>query len=202
MSEHIDKIIYINLERRIDRKEHIENELKKFNLSFERFNAFDTKGCGIVGCGYSHLGVLKKAKEMNYKNILILEDDFIFLVNKEEFETELTNFFNLNIHYDVLFLSYGLEKFEPLNNGIVNRVLESSSASGYIVHHSYYDKLIALYEWAIPLLEQTRIHWIYANDQIWKNFQQNDQWFYFIKRIGKQIDGYSDNSERITHYEC
>jgi len=200
MSQNIDKIIYINLEKRTDRKEHIENELKKFNLPFERFNAFETKGMGILGCGYSHLGVLKKAKEMNYKNILILEDDFMFLVNKEEFETELTNFFNLNIHYDVLFLSYGVNKNETLNNGTVNRVLESSTASGYIVHHSYYDKLISLYEWAMPLLGNTRMHWIYANDQIWKEYQKKDQWLYFIKRIGKQIDGYSDNSERMTNY--
>ena len=202
MSQNIDKIIYINLEKRKDRKENIENELNKFNLPFERFNAFETKGCGIIGCGYSHLGVLKKAKKMNYKNILILEDDFIFLVNKEEFENELTNFFNLNLYYDVVFLSYGLEQSETLNNGTVNRVLASTSASGYIVHHSYYDKLIKLYEWAIPLLEQTRIHWIYANDQVWKNFQQTDKWFYFIKRIGKQMDGYSDNSECIIHYDC
>jgi len=200
MSQNIDKIIYINLEKRTDRKEHIENELKKFNLPFERFDAFETKGMGILGCGYSHLGVLKKAKEMNYKNILILEDDFMFLVNKEEFETELTNFFNLNIHYDVLFLSYGVNKNETLNNGTVNRVIESSSASGYIVHHSYYDKLISLYEWAMPLLENTKMHWIYANDQIWKEYQKIDQWLYFIKRIGKQIDGYSDNSECMTYY--
>jgi glycosyl transferase family 25 len=200
MSQNIDKIIYINLEKRTDRKEHIENELKKFNLPFERFNAFETKGMGILGCGYSHLGVLKKAKEMNYKNILILEDDFMFLVDKEEFETELTNFFNLNIHYDVLFLSYGVNKNEILTNGTVNRVLESSTASGYIVHHSYYDKLISLYEWAMPLLGNTRMHWIYANDQIWKEYQKKDQWLYFIKRIGKQIDGYSDNSERMTNY--
>jgi glycosyl transferase family 25 len=200
MSQNIDKIIYINLEKRTDRKEHIENELKKFNLPFERFDAFETKGMGILGCGYSHLGVLKKAKEMNYKNILILEDDFIFLVNKEEFETELTNFFNLNLHYDVLFLSYGVNKYETLNNETVNRVLESCSASGYIVHHSYYDKLISLYEWAMPLLGNTGMHWIYANDQIWKEYQKKDQWLYFIKRIGKQIDGYSDNSERMTYY--
>lgn len=44
--------------------------------------------------------ILKKAKKMNYKNIL----NFIFLVNKEEFENELTNFFNLNLYYDVVFL--------------------------------------------------------------------------------------------------
>ena len=31
MSQNIDKIIYINLEKRKDRKENIENELNKFN---------------------------------------------------------------------------------------------------------------------------------------------------------------------------
>jgi hypothetical protein len=52
----------------------------------------------------------------------------------------------------------------------------------------------------MPLLENTGMHWIYANDQIWKEYQKKDQWLYFIKRIGKQIDGYSDNSERMTNY--
>ena len=43
MTEYIDKIIYINLEHRTDRREQIEGELDKFNLSYERFNAIKTK---------------------------------------------------------------------------------------------------------------------------------------------------------------
>ena len=33
MVEHIAKIIYINLEQRVDRKEQIENELNAFGLT-------------------------------------------------------------------------------------------------------------------------------------------------------------------------
>ena len=92
MSHNIDKIIFINLEKRQDRLLEIKNELDTFNLQYERFNAIENE-CGIVGCGYSHLAVLKIAKERNYKNILILEDDFYFVVSKDEFERNLRLFF-------------------------------------------------------------------------------------------------------------
>ena len=57
MSENIDKIIYINLNKRIDRRAEIEQELNAFNLPFERFEAIATPGFGILGCGQSHLAV-------------------------------------------------------------------------------------------------------------------------------------------------
>lgn len=78
MSTNIDKIIYINLNKRIDRRTDIEKDLNDFNLEYERFEAIETPGFGILGCGQSHLAVLKLAKERGYKNILIFEDDFTF----------------------------------------------------------------------------------------------------------------------------
>jgi len=201
MSHNIDKIIYINLNKRIDRKEEIENELNNFNLNYERFEAIETHGCGIIGCGKSHLAVLKIARDNNYKNILILEDDFTFLVSKEEFETNLTNFFSLNLSFDVCMLSYNLKRWEELNdNNVVNKLIESSTASGYIINSHYYDKLIELYENSVVLLEQTRQHWLYANDQVWKEYQLTDNWYYFKTRIGKQRPSYSDNCEYFIDY--
>ena len=202
MTENISKTIYINLKKRTDRKENIEKELNNFGLDYERFEAIETPGIGILGCGLSHLAILKLAKERNYENVIILEDDFTFLVSKEELQHQLTEFFKLKIDYDTCFLSYNIQRFQPLDNGIVNKILENQTASGYIVNNKYYDKLINLYEYAMPLLAQTRSHWIYANDQIWKKLQEKDNWYYFIKRIGKQQDGYSDNTERFEKYNC
>ena len=203
MSNNIDKIIYINLEKRKDRKEEIENELNKFNLSYERYNAIVNTNAGIVGCGYSHLNVLKIAKERNYKNILILEDDFMFLVSKEEFEDKLNKFFDRFREFDVCMLSYNIiqDEIVPETNEI-KRVIDAQTASGYIVNNHYYDKLIELYEKYIPILEQTGIHWLYANDQIWKQLQKQDKWYYFTTRIGKQRPSYSDNSKCFTDLNC
>jgi glycosyl transferase family 25 len=199
MCEYIDKIIYINLNRRTDRREQIEKDLNDYELEYERFEAIETPGFGTHGCGLSHLNVLKRAKEQGYKNVLILEDDFHFLVSKDEFNTNLRSFFELKIDYDVCFLSYNLLRFDVLNNNIVNKVLEAQTASGYIVNNKYYEKLINLYEYAMPLLESTRMHWIYSNDQIWKQYQEKDNWYYFISRIGAQRDGYSDNAESTNY---
>jgi glycosyl transferase family 25 len=202
MSDHIDKIIYINLNKRTDRREEIEEELNHFDLKYERFEAIETPGFGIHGCGLSHLQVLKLAKEQDYKNVLILEDDFQFLVTKEEFEKNLTQFFELDLPFDVCMLSYNLKEYETTEYDFILRMLDVHSASGYIVNSNYYDKLIELYEWALPLLETTKMHWVYANDIIWKKYQKEDLWYCFKTRIGKQRDGFSDNAECFVSYPC
>jgi len=202
MSHNINKIYYINLNKRSDRKEHIEKELNSFDLKYERYEAIETKGFGIHGCGLSHLNVIKMAKENNYENVLILEDDFTFLVSKEEFEKQLDDFFKLKIDYDVLMLSYRLFQFEGTKYDFLTRVKEGQTASGYLINKHYYDKLIELYEWAMPLLNETKQHWIYCNDQVWKRFQLTDNWFCFTNRIGKQIAGYSDNAECFSNYDA
>jgi len=202
MTHNIDKIIYINLNKREDRKISIENELDNYGFkNYERFEAIETLGMGFIGCANSHLSVLKIAKERNFKNILILEDDFTFIINKTQLECQLNNFFALEIPFDVCMLSYNMIQYEPTQYSIINKVIDAQSASGYIVNSHYYDKLIHLYEIAIPLLESTRQHWIYANDQIWKQLQKNDNWYFFIERIGKQRAGYSDNAECYMNYD-
>lgn len=170
----------------------------------ERFNAIDFPSLGIIGCMKSHLAVLKIAKERNYKNILILEDDFTFTVSKEEFNKNLTLFFSLHKEFDVFMLSFAHLQYDETDNENIFKVLSSQTASGYLVNQSYYDKLIRLFEWADPLLEETKQHWIYANDQIWKSLQKPDKWYCFCKRLGKQRPGYSDTGEtsRYVSYDC
>lgn len=203
MSRNIEKIMYINLEYRLDRLLEIQNELQSMNLEAERFKGIHYPTHGIVGCGYSHLNVLKIAKERKYKNILILEDDFTFIVSKEELEKNLELFFDSGMEYNVLMLSYNLRQSQDVPEyPFVGKIVESCSASGYIVHENYYDTLIALYEEAIPLLESTGHHWLYANDQVWKSLQARDKWYYLKTRIGKQRTSFSDNSLTTMEYDC
>ena len=111
MSENIERIIFINLDKRTDRLEQINDEFKRFNLEdkAERFPAIYHPS-GTVGCGKSHLAVLKLAKERKYKNVLILEDDFHFVVSKDDFEYNLKQFFENVKEYDVCLFSYNLNK--------------------------------------------------------------------------------------------
>lgn len=204
MSHNIDKIFYINLDKRTDRREEIESELKQTNLydRAERIEAIPTPNQGILGCTMSHLKAIRTAKERDYNNILILEDDFQFTIEKEEFENQITRLFENMPTFDVCMISYNIQRSIETNHDFLRKVLEAQTASGYIINKCFYDKLINLYEWAIPLLEQTKEHWNYANDQCWKRLQPEANWYALATRCGKQRAGYSDNSEKFEDHDC
>ena len=203
MSHNIDHIFYINLAHRQDRRQEIEQELNNFNLRYERFEAIATPGCGSIGCSYSHLGVLKLARERGYKNVLIIEDDFQFKVSKDEFEDGLNALFTNPIQFDVCMLGYNLKNGTTVQEyPWLTRVYEAQTASAYLVNDSMYDRLIDLYEWSSPLMDSTREHWNYACDQAWKRFQPLTQWYCFTRRIGVQRPSYSDNTDHFEDYQC
>jgi flagellar biosynthesis regulator FlbT len=198
-SKYIDQIIYINLDIRNDRREQFEKEFNQMGLCVERFSAILNTDSGI-GCFISHLEVLRLAKARNLRNVLIMEDDFTFLVSKEEFEQEISKLFDQEIDYDVCLLSYNLKKTEETKYDFLGRALNSSTASGYLVNAKHFDKLINLFEQTLPLLRNTKRHWEYANDVIWMKLMEKDNWYYFKTRIGKQAPGYADNAHRFTDY--
>ena len=204
MSHNIDHIFYINIEHRTDRRNEIEGELKQYGLIGERYNAiYIQNGGGCLGCSYSHLNVLKIARERGYKNVLILEDDFKFTVSKEELEEGLNHLFSLPFQFDVCMLGYNLQNGTIVDEyPFLTKVYEAQTASAYLVNQSMYDKLIAVYEWAVPLLESTGEHWNYICDQSWKSLQPDSHWYCFTTRMGIQRPSYSDCGNQYVIYEC
>jgi GR25 family glycosyltransferase involved in LPS biosynthesis len=195
MSHNIDHIFFINLDKRPDRLAEIEEELKAYDLTAERFAAHYHPTIGLVGCTKSHVACLKMAKERGYKRVLILEDDFHFLVDKVTMEEQLSLLFDQQVPFDVCMLAYNLIRGEPSTEyPFLQRVREAYTASAYIIQDHYYDTLIHLWEWANPQLEATNHHWIYANDQIWKQLQEKDTFYCYTMRLGKQRPSFSDNN--------
>ena len=199
---YIDGVLYINLDKRTDRREAMEAQCDVYGISCERLSAI-AHSFGIVGCTQSHRVAYLLAKDRGYKNVLIFEDDFQFLVSPEEFEQEIGHIFESGLEFDVCMLAYNLKSFQECgkDSGVL-RVYEAQTASAYIVNRHYYDTLIELYDCVLPLLEQTREHWKYANDQAWKPLQGMNRWYCTKTRIGKQRDGFSDNAQEYVSYDC
>jgi glycosyl transferase family 25 len=194
----IPPIVYINLDRRTDRREQIESELQRMGLSGERFAAIE-HASGIVGCGMSHLAVLERARTAGWESVLILEDDFQFIVDKATFERQMAAFLESGLPYDVIMLSYHQGKQEPFNE-VVSKALETQTTAGYLVHRRFYDTLIDTWREGLSKLVETGEHWTYALDQYWKKLQPGAQWFCLIPRIGCQRPGYSDLAGRHVDY--
>jgi glutaredoxin-related protein len=173
--------------------------MEKMGISCERFPAIKGNP-GLVGCGYSHMGVIKEAQRRGYKSVLIFEDDFEFIVDKPTFWDTMAKIeLDLSGGFDVVMLGYNIQHSEPFSRNLM-RVKEAQTASAYIVHANMYDRLIGLYKWAMPLLQTTGRHWEYANDQVWKTLQPGTEWYASNVRIGKQRASYSDNAENFVDY--
>ena len=147
------------------------------------------------------------AKSRGYKNILIFEDDFMFVVSKEKLEEQIELLFKSSntspCNFDICMLSYNLIKSKQCNEyPFLKKVLEVQTTSGYIVNENMYDILIDLYSWTISYLNNTKMHWIYALDQIWKILQPISKWYCFDTRIGKQRPSYSDLGNKWSDGEC
>lgn len=89
----VDKSYCINLERREDRKEHMEKEFERLKLDYKFFKAFDGKDLNIkeipirkaiISTVKSHLGVIQDAIKNNYETIAVFEDDVIFCEDFDE----------------------------------------------------------------------------------------------------------------------
>ncbi|NDE14250.1 hypothetical protein EBZ80_04895 [bacterium] len=185
-------VVYLNLDKRTDRRAEIERELASMGLVAERFAAIE-KSPGILGCSLSHLHILRMARERQWKNVLILEDDLRFLVDRDTFWDRLSRFFERHgDSYGVLMLDYCLERQEPVDDLVV-RAIEAWSAAAYLVSERVYDRLIGVYERTVPLLEATGEHWNYANDQAWKVLQREGLFLAILPRLGKQRPSFSDN---------
>jgi glycosyl transferase family 25 len=191
--------LYINLDHREDRKNQIESELKKIKFNnYQRFNA-DKNKKGYLGCSQSHIDCLKIAKANNYPNVMILEDDFEFLIDKDEFKMILNHL--LTVEYDVFILAYNNHSNDITDTGdkYLKKIRGTQTTSGYIVNQRYYDKLIANFEEGLRLLKQTDNQEKYAIDQYWKLIQPDDKWFVY-KRIGKQRESFSDIQNANVNY--
>lgn len=197
----VDKLYYINLDRRLDRREHIENVVSKINVGNKsRISAFDFPKNGSYGCALSHISVLEDAIKNDFDNIIILEDDFeaydIDILNKSLFD-----FFESDISYDVLMISSNIIKYKKIDMLNIIRIDEGQTASGYCVNKKFINKLLINFKESSNFLkdnEQNKYRW--AIDQNWKSLQKDNIFLSFYPQLGKQIYSFSDIEERNVDY--
>jgi glycosyl transferase family 25 len=199
--ENIDAIIYINLNDRKDRFQQINQEFEKMGFDKNKIHRYPGIRLEILGCTLSHLDVIKMAKKNNFKNIMIFEDDYEFLIDKEKFNYLINRLFKEDPDFDVVMLSYN-QLISESHSEILNKTISSLTASGYIVNYKIYDSLIKMYEEAIHYLIRFAINPAqFFNDSYWFKLQKIYKWYQFKSKIGRQRESYSDMTRKIVKYD-
>ena len=190
---HIDKIIYINMESRQDRRQRINNEFERMGISQDkitRFPATAYKGCPNSGCLLSHASVLEMAFDEGCNNVLVLEDDFVFIDDAQKVAKDMDAFFQMKIAWDVLMVTTCAAEIAHKTNSLISKISSSGNGAAYLVNRSMMLELSTLFKSNVENLFNTKQHWVYQNDVLWKRLMPACNWFMLNHYLG-----YSDLSQ-------
>lgn len=208
-------VIYINLDERVDRKQHVEKELANFGMEAERFSAHKNLD-GCIGCAQSHRDVLRLAISRNVDYVLVCEDDFTWKYEIEEARESLRKFFLLyqGSSWDVLLLSASRYHFkvEPTKYEGICKAISTRTATGYFVNKHYIPVLLECFEKSVEEMTKIandkilhpenyynkRIDSVYAIDVLWNELQKKDNWYFILPGLVKQFATFSN----IEHEHC
>lgn len=197
-SNTIQHIYYINLDRRMDRRNYFENQMRMLKWNATRFSAIEHTN-GALGCSLSHLKLLEYAKYMNFEHILIMEDDITFL-NPSSFLQNLDKFLSSDIEFDVLLIAGNNMGTFTVVNDYCTKVTHCQTTTGYLVKHSYYDTLIENIRQSIAGIIQHKNLLEYSIDQYWGKLQEKDKWYLLTPLTVTQKPDYSDIEKKVTNY--
>jgi glycosyl transferase family 25 len=198
--DRFDKVYCVNLKHREDRKINILNECKKYDLGeFKFFEAFNGNKIphnykisnGNVGLIMSNIEIIKEAKNNNYKNILVIEDDCYFtdeIQNIDSYMNQLPN------DWDMFYLGgnhnecAGTPPPIKINEKIV-KLHHTFTTHFVVINSSIYDILLeklSLFDNPIDVIycDIQKIHNVYCTSET----------------IAKQINGYSNIENRVVDY--
>lgn len=192
--------LYINLEKRTDKKEYVLEQLEKLDIKAKRFNAIENE-YGAIGCTLSHIRCLEIAKYNNYPQVFICEDDIMFL-DVSTFKNSLKKFVkNNSINWDVLIISGNNHRPYHIVNDYCVKVNNCLTTTGYIVKQHYYNTLIEnMLEGLIRFLKFPKYHYYYALDVWWSRLQKHDNWYLITPLTIVQAPSYSDIEKQNKDY--
>ena len=157
-----DDVYYINLDSRIDRREKFESQSKMLGIPSNRFSAitpkegeyqvhetYDNENDRIthkfkVGCGLSHKAIVRLAKERNLENVLIFEDDCIFLDSYKDDIVTYVNELKTLKEWDLFYIGGSpANECKRINNTKhLYRTEGMYGAHAYALNRSFYDVIL------------------------------------------------------------
>jgi len=196
-----DKVYCINLKHREDRKKHIISECEKYNMGnvhfFEAINGSTINGNyniskGCIGLIMSNIQIINEAKQNNYDQILILEDDCYFtdeVLKINDYLSELPDdwdMFYLGGNHNVGWK--GIKPPEVINDKIVK------------LHHTFTTHFIAIKKHMYDVILEKLNTFSQPIDVIYTTIQKEYKVYCTSVTIAKQINGYSDIENKNVNY--
>jgi GR25 family glycosyltransferase involved in LPS biosynthesis len=198
--EVLKNVLYINLDHRTDRLDHVKFELEKIGIRDPiRFPAVKMPA-GNVGCTISHIRCLEIAKKNQWPAVFICEDDITF-TQPDVLLNSLKKMVESGIEWDVLVI--GGNNCPPFiqTTEFCARVMNVQTTTGYIVKKEYYDILYDNFKEGLDkLIREPEKKKLFSIDIYWKELQKTGRWYMLLPLTVVQYYDYSDIEEKVTDY--
>ena len=147
----VDNIYCLYLEEFPERKEKALKHFQEMNLKVEMFKGTYYPKKGHYGCKMGHLDIIQDAKNNNYNNILIVEDDVFF---EDNFPINI----NVPTDFGLFYLAYydynnlsirdnDSDKYMKDSKYNLLRMFYTQSTISYIVNKKTYDRILNIREY-------------------------------------------------------
>jgi hypothetical protein len=181
-------VYIINMDKSKERLDTMIKELSKYldgDINVYRFHALERSNNGALGCLLSHAAVLCHARPK--ENVLILEDDFEFIVTKQKLEERLKAADEIE-NWDVIVFGQYTKDWGPIGNtNNVMRLYHNTTTSGYLVNHKYIPILRKLWlDLVEKVADNKKLKGIENCDQEQTKLQETGIWLGFPTSIGQQ----------------
>jgi glycosyl transferase, family 25 len=166
---------------------------------------------GGIGCAKSHCEVLIEfILHHTQEYLVVMEDDFVFRKKKEEIEDAVMYLEEKIPDWKVFLLSGSYMLKTPIfeSHGFrFCQVLESQTASGYIIRRDFAISLLNCFLEALEGLNKYKnlspysiVYSRFAIDQRWKRLQNKGGWYGCDPMFGYQEESYSDIEKKSVNY--
>lgn len=220
MWSHIDQVLYINLDHETERKETFLNEAMRVQLPSEKLHRISGVYNLLNGyCGncLSQIAALNLAIEKGYDNVLICEDDIVFVPDLSDVSVLLEAFFSsFKNNWDVLILGGARHQEKKTSLPFITKASIVYHSNCFLVHANYFQRLLDFFVWTYENFLSKRLlfkHKIDVQpvkgspfivdvnpDTAWCKLQQIDNWYCFNPYVVRQKQEKSSISQIVAGY--
>lgn len=220
---------YINLDHRIDRREHMERELARVGIQAERVGAINAKGTaieltpnyqvmrnrtpGAIGCHMSQCLVMVTARDKE-KHAFVMEDDLIFCTDIKERLEHIEKFTDAR-EWDVIWLGgtfhspafwhpRGPSRMKPDCSANLGRDCEPTDDHRMMRTYGAFSTFAYIVNYhsieKILALFDKHLHESIGIDWLFIKLQPQLKCFAYVPGCVKQMDNQSDIGNGITKF--
>uniref|UniRef100_A0A6C0DHS5 Glycosyl transferase family 25 domain-containing protein n=1 Tax=viral metagenome TaxID=1070528 RepID=A0A6C0DHS5_9ZZZZ len=195
ITNYIKHAVFINLDKRTDRRRHIESEFKMFSPNLTRIRGYLDEEYPYLGCMKGHVAAIEFAQKSNFENVLILEDDAKWSnIDKAYPIFEML----CKRPYDVIMLG-GTYSYYDKNT---YKVKQSQGGASYLINKSYYPTILKKAHEVLSNFVPgiTKDEDITPDIALFKPLQKSDNWFIVAPSLITQMKSHSNILKKTVDY--